>query len=296
MNLQYLRSYYVTVKLNSISKAAKRLHLTQPGLSMQIQSLEKDLGVTLLIRSNKGVELTEAGSIVFDYAETILSMHENIERDLKNLKDNKKGLLIGSCKAIGEFALPCSLYIFKQEHPRVNIQFDISNTEEVINKIKNRTINIGIIQGGSKAEELVVENITQDRLLLVASIPDMKEEISLEELKGLPLIFREAGSGARQTLKNILETQGVDLADLNVIYELNSMEAIKASVISGKGISFIPELTIKRELKDGLLKEIKVADLDFYSDYHVAYRRDRCLNSQELQFISFIRSSKRGFC
>ena len=61
MNLQYLKAFYVAVQLNSISKAAKHLHLTQPGLSMQIQSLEKDLGVTLFIRSNKGVELTEAG-------------------------------------------------------------------------------------------------------------------------------------------------------------------------------------------------------------------------------------------
>lgn len=296
MNLQYLRSFYVTVKLNSISKAARSLHLTQPGLSIQIQSLEKDLGVTLLTRSNKGVELTEAGEIVFDYAETILSMKENIERDLQNLKDNKKGLLLGSCKAIGEFALPCSLYIFKQEHPRVNIQFDISNTDEIISKIKNRTINLGIIQGNPMDEALYTENITCDRLLLVASIPSQREEISLNELKNLPLIFREPGSGTRQAIQQTLTTRGIDLEDLNVIYELNSMEAIKASVISGKGISFIPELTIKRELKDGILKEIKIENIDFYSHYYVAYRKDHCLNSEENQFIHFIKSSNRGFC
>ena len=81
MNLQYLRAFYVTVKVNSISKAAKTLHLTQPGLSMQIQSLEKELQVSLLNRSNRGVELTDAGKIVFDYADTILSLQENIERD-----------------------------------------------------------------------------------------------------------------------------------------------------------------------------------------------------------------------
>jgi len=74
MNLQYLKAFYVTVQLNSISKAAKELHVTQPGLSMQLQSLEKDLEVTLLTRSNKGVKLTEAGEVVFDYANTILSM------------------------------------------------------------------------------------------------------------------------------------------------------------------------------------------------------------------------------
>lgn len=89
MNLQYLKSFYITVKVNSISKAAKILHLTQPGLSMQIRALEKELQVSLLNRSNKGVNLTEAGKIVFDYAGTILSLQENIERDLKTLKAQK---------------------------------------------------------------------------------------------------------------------------------------------------------------------------------------------------------------
>ena len=82
---------------------------------MQIQSLEKELGSTFLTRSNRGVELTEAGKILFEYANTILSMQNNIERDLKNLESDTKELLIGSCKAVGEYALPCSIYIYKQD-------------------------------------------------------------------------------------------------------------------------------------------------------------------------------------
>ncbi len=80
MNLDYLRSFYITVKCNSISKAAKHLHLTQPGLSMQIQNLEDEVGAMLLIRSNKGVELTEEGRIVFEHAATMLSLESNIKK------------------------------------------------------------------------------------------------------------------------------------------------------------------------------------------------------------------------
>ena len=112
MNLEYLHSFYVTVKFNSISKAADKLHLTQPGLSIQLKNLEKDLGVTLLNRSNKGVEMTEEGKVIFDYAHTLLDMKGNIERDLKSLHEDVPTLIICSCKCVGEYALPCSIYKF----------------------------------------------------------------------------------------------------------------------------------------------------------------------------------------
>lgn len=296
MNLQYLKAFYITVKLNSISKAAKELHLTQPGLSMQLQTLEKDLGVTLLTRSNKGVELTEAGMVVFDYASTILSMQDNVERDLKNLKSNKKDLIIGSCKAVGEYALPCSIYVFKHDNDHVDINYTISNSVDVLSNLLDRTINIGILHSHMVGNNIKQEKITSDRLILATSLPIIKNKVTLQELRTLPLIFREEGSGTRETIQQHLLTRDIKMKDLNILYELNSMEAIKSSVISGKCISFIPELTIKRELRDGVLREIEIEDLDIQSDFYIAYREDHQFTSFESRFIDFIKSSKRGFC
>ncbi|ABR50776.1 transcriptional regulator, LysR family [Alkaliphilus metalliredigens QYMF] len=296
MNLQYLKAFYVTVKLNSISKAAKELHLTQPGLSMQIQSLEKELDVTLLSRSNKGVELTEAGMVVFDYANTILSMQGNIERDLENLKTSKKDLIIGCCKAVGEYALPCSIYVYKQDHQDVSITYDVTNSETVMENLSDRTVNIGLIHSSMKRKNIKTEKITSDRLILSTSLPMLKNKITLEELNRLPLIFREEGSGTRETIKQHLSPSGIKVQDLNIIYQLNSMEAIKTSVISGKGISFIPALTIQKELRDGVLHEIEIEGLDIYSDFYIAYREDHQFTAYESQFIDFIKSSKKGFC
>ena len=87
MNLSYLRSFYTTVKFNSISKAAKELHLTQPGLSMQLQALENEIGVQLLNRSNKGVQLTPEGSLVYEFSETMLSLEDNLQKKLLKLKN-----------------------------------------------------------------------------------------------------------------------------------------------------------------------------------------------------------------
>lgn len=296
MNLQYLRAFFATVKVNSISKAAKLLHLTQPGLSIQIQSLEKELQVSLLNRSNRGVELTDAGKIVFDYANTILSLQDNITRDLDNLKCDRKNLLIGSCKAVGEYALPCSIYIYKQEHKDVNISLEITSTEDVIKNLNNRTINIGILQGNTSNKNIKTEKITTDNLLLVTSCPVIKNEINIKELLKLPMIIREEGSGTRKSIEAFLEKYDVKLDDLSIIYQLNSLEAIKSSVVSGKGFSFIPELTIKRELKDNVLTKIQVEDLHITSDFYVAYRKDHDLSIYEKGFIDFIKSNKRGFC
>ncbi|QEK12981.1 LysR family transcriptional regulator [Crassaminicella thermophila] len=294
MNIEYCKAFYITVKVNSISKAAKILHLSQPALSMQIQSLEKELQVSLLKRSNKGVELTEAGEILFDYADTLLSLHENIERDIANHKSNNIQLLIGSCKTVGEYALPCSLYTYKQDHKNINIHFEITNTSGVVENLINRNINIGIIQGDMHYKNIKSEKITSDQLLLVTSLPNIKDTISLEELTKLPIILREEGSGTRAIIKKFLESHGMKLDDLNIIYELNSMEAIKSSVVAGKGISFIPEMTIRKELKTGILNRIHINNFEIVSDYYVVYRNK--LDTHEKEFIKFIKSNKRGFC
>lgn len=296
MNLQYLKAFYVTVKANSISKAAKILHLTQPGLSMQIQSLENELQVSLLNRSNKGVQLTESGKVVFDYAVTILSLQDNIERDLKNLKSENKQLLIGSCKVIGEHALPCSLYVYKHKNKDVNINMKISSCDEVINSLINRNINIGILNGFTDNKNIKVEKITKCNLLLVTSLAAVKDSITLTELLKLPLIFREKGSGTREAILFELIKHNIKFEDLNIIYELNSMEAIKNSVLAGNGISYIPQITIEKELKEGSLKVINVEGLNLTTEFYIGYRKDYELNSYEQDFINLIKSTERGFC
>lgn len=296
MNLQYLKSFYITVKLNSISKAAKELHLTQPGLSMQLQALEKELDSNLLIRSNRGVELTDAGKILFDYADTILSLQDNIQRDLSNFKTSKKELFLGACKSIGEHALPCSIYIFKNDHPDININFNIYNSQEVLLRLKDKSINLGIIQEEISEEGIVSELLGEDPILLVTSSSTEKKQFTLNELLQVPLISREKGSGTQRAIEKALSKHSITGKDLKIMYELNSMEAIKSSVVSGKGMAFIPRLTIERELYEGTLHSIDVEDLRIDSSYYVVYRKKHPFSIYEEAFKKFLKSSGRGFC
>ena len=296
MNLEYLQSFYTTVIHNSISKAANVLHLSQPGLSGQLKSLENELGVTLLIRSNKGVKLTEEGEVVFNYAETLLSIQGNIKRDLVNLNQDVPKLMIGACKSVGEYALPCSLFTFKDVHEEVAIHMDVVNSTEVIGQLQDHTINLGIIQHDFGAKDLILEPIVSDELLLVGNNIISPSKISLEDLKSFPLILREEDSGTRYIMEHALNKKNIAIEDLNIVYDLNSPGAIKSSIVAGKGFSFLPRIVVASELKNQSLKIVEIDDLKIDFSYYLVSRKNYTLTEYEELFKNFIISNKRGFC
>jgi len=286
----------MTVKYNSISKAAQILHLTQPGLSGQLKSLENELGVNLLNRSNKGVELSEEGKVVFNYADTLLSIQGNIKRDLINLHQDRPKLMIGTCKSVGEYALPCSIFTFKHLHEEVDIRMEVINSTEVIQKLQEHAINIGIIQHDPMVDDITTQPIISDELLLVGNSDSSPKRISIEELKHIPLILREHNSGTRHLIEKSLKEKDVNVEDLNVIYDLNSPESIKSSILSGKGFSFLPKLTVAQELKKQSIQTVEVDDLKISFSYYVASREKYTFTEYEQMFVDFLFSNKRGFC
>ncbi len=296
MNLNYLKSFYITVQNNSISKAAKQLHLTQPGLSLQMQALENEVGTPLLIRSNKGVELTDAGKILYEYTSTLLSLEEKIMGDITMMKEQNDFLKIGSCKAIGEYALPCSLYLFKRQFDQIMLQTTISNSREIIEAVINRTLHMGIVTNRPCDERLIATRITKNPLMFVTAMPLIKTDITIAELYKLPLILREPGSGIREYILTQLSINGADTEHLHPIYEIDSMEAIKTSVIAGKGVAFIPELSIKKELASGDLTAIRIEELILEPEYYMIRHRDHTPSVSQKAFESFLLSNKRGFC
>lgn len=295
MNITHLRSFYNAAKYKSISKAANELYLSQPGLSMQIKSLENCFGVLLLDRSRKGVELTEAGKIVFDYADAMLSLNDNIELSLKKLKQKHTTLEIGSCRSIGDYILPFTLYNFKQIHSDIDISVDIDSTFCIIKKVQDMTLNLGIIQESSVPNDLECKALPKDELILVASSDYEYEEISISDLYSIPIIVREKSSATRLNLENILRKNGVDIEKLNIIFSFNSPEAIKKSVILGKGLSFVPKITIKEELQTNVLKKVVVNNLDTRFNYYISYRKNHCFSKSEELFMEFMLSKQRCF-
>ena len=297
MNLSYMKSFYETVRCNSISKAAISLHLTQPGLSLQLQNFENEIGEKLLIRSNKGVSLTEEGKIVFEFAESMLSLQNNLDKRLKNLKESKSKLFISACSSLGEQILPCSIYTFKEIYSNIYISMAVDNSENILKKLLNHDINIGIMHElDNNPDNIVTQNILSDKLVLVGSADSEVNNLTIDEIVKLPLILREEGSGTLSILKKSLNEHNLALENLNVLLSLNSPEAIKSSVISGRGFAFMPELSITHELRRGTLKKINIKNFNTKFNYNIVMRKNYTLTETEKKFLAFLTSKKRCFC
>ncbi|MDK2817582.1 MAG: hypothetical protein PWR22_2211 [Moorella sp. (in: firmicutes)] len=297
MNLNHLQAFCTVAQVKSISEAARLLHMSQSSLSYQIQLLENDLEVELFTRTTKGVELTALGEIVYEYGQTFLQLAENLKRDLNNWKSGQERLIVGASSSIGSYALPCTIYSFKEKYPDANIKLLVGNREETIQKLLDRTIDIGLIEGPVDQPGLATRGVAEDELLLI--VPpgwQGQERVTLEELCRLPLILREEGSGTRGVIARALAGQGLTIANLNVVLELNSNDAIKSAITAGHGVSLLSRLAIRREIQTGTLKALQVDGISFRSTFNIVYPAGKPATSLQKKFFRFLLTNKKAFC
>lgn len=297
MNLNHLKAFCTVAQVKSISEAARLLHMSQSSLSYQIQLLENDLDVELFTRTTRGVELTAMGEIVYEYGQTFLQLAENLKRDLNNWKSGHERLVVGASSSIGSYALPCTIYSFKEKYPNANIKLLVGNREETIQKLLDKTIDIGLIEGPVEQPGLATRGIAEDELLLIVP-PAWKgpERVTLEELCHLPMILREEGSGTRGVIARALAAQGLTIANLNVVLELNSNDAIKSAITAGHGVSLLSRLAIRREIHAGTLKALQVEGISFRSTFHIVYQAGRPATGLQKKFFRFLLTNKKAFC
>lgn len=301
MNFTQLEAFLTVVKEGSISKASRELHLTQPALSAQIASLESNLNIKLLDRSNKGVLLTEAGESLNYYSKRMMTLYKNLTDEVNAIKTRvHEEIVIGASKTIGGYALPCSIYIFKDIHPASNIRLKIANSEDILQYVLDKSVSFGLVEGPITHPDLVVSSLTKDELVLITPPTDTWKSITsitLDDLEKHPLIMREKGSGTRKTIEAALTSAGSNVNRLKVIMELDDFDAIKSSVEAGRGYSLISKLAVKKELYTGTLHCVRVEGLSLVHSYNIIYIAKQTKTVLEKQFLKFITSPKeRGFC
>lgn len=298
MHIECFKSFYEVALYRSISKVAYSSHISQSALSQQIQKLEDSLGCKLLDRSNKGVELTEEGRIVEKYAKSILKTYDNMIEELKNKNSGNNTIKISSNTTIGNYALPCTLYKIKNKYPKNNYELSVNFSLGVEQDIINELSDVGFIYGEPIEKSLSYAKVGQDRLVLAASSDfNIKSELVLEELKKYPIILLNDKIKTRQSINKYLKKLGYDINDFNVLFNLDSNESIKASIIKGYGLSFLPYISIKSELYTGTLKEIKVTDFEMDYEIYMIYKENKYEYEPVKSFIQYIKKlGEKSFC
>lgn len=298
MNIDHLKAFVGTVQLSSISKAADQLHLTQPAVSLQLQSLESSLGYQLLVRSNRGVQLTEYGKVFYSYAQSFLTLWDNLQNDLKNIQDGTTSALpVGTCPAIGQYTLPCAIYLFKQKFPQVRLSVQSMTSETILNEVRDHTLQIGFLEGTPNVPDLAVHIVLKSELLLVGAPANNLETVTLEDLPNLPLILTPETCEVRRALKQNLARYKMDDTKLQPFLELDGLESVKSALLSGHGLSFFPYLVVKKELFTGELMTIEIKDAKLEITFSMVWRKDESLSEQGELFVNFIKTEGgQSFC
>ncbi|WP_068779026.1 LysR family transcriptional regulator [Paenibacillus sp. GM2] len=286
MNLETLKLFLDISILKSISKAAQKSHITQSALSQQLKSWETTLGTELLQRSNKGAKLTEAGVIAKKYALQICKLYEDMVTEIGQLQPSECQLSIYAIPEVCNYALPCTLFEVKRHFPHFHISLNEALSSQVEEHVLLEEGDIGFISGPSSNPGISSNPVFSDQVILVtSSSKPSPNEIDIEELHRYPLIWSTQLCCVQRTLAR---TRVDDHAKLNILYNLDSIEAVKLAAIKGHGAAFLPYMSIKKELYSKQLKAIHIRDFQVYNEVHMIKKQDQKTNRNTKQLIQYI--------
>jgi DNA-binding transcriptional LysR family regulator len=291
MNIEYLKTFQEIARLSSFSEVARKLHVTQPAVSFQVQKLEQELGVKLIDRSQRSVVLTEAGKRLLSFAEAVEGEREKLHRDLEKMQEEISGsLIIGASTIPGEYILPSLLARFKNLHPAVTIQVDVTDSMTVINRIRTNDYELGFCGVVPEGIDLEYFKIGGDEIVLITHAEHpfaAKHEITPADLEGEPFIFRNATSGTQRSLESLLAKSGIASGKLTPHLLLGSTQAVVSAVAAGAGIAFVSNLALKYG-GSPLIKQIKVRGLHLNRDFYCVFRREKVMNRLNTEFKNFM--------
>ncbi|WP_038330612.1 MULTISPECIES: LysR family transcriptional regulator [Empedobacter] len=260
-----LKVFDTVAKRLNFTKAANELNITQPAVTKHIKEIELNLNIKLFERNGTKIKLTKAGEILLKYTEEIFSVYQKMEFEIGQLQEKQKGSLrLGASTTIAQYVLPPILAEFRKRFPEIQLSLVIQNSEKIEDLLANHKIDVGLIEAQIKNRTFHYFPFMKDEIVLVSrqnhSI-SIKNNIKLDDLKNIPLVFREPGSGTLETIDLALKSKNIKLNELNIEIQLGSTESIKSYVLHSDALAFLSIQSILQELKNQTLTIIDIKNL-----------------------------------
>jgi DNA-binding transcriptional LysR family regulator len=292
MDIHRLEVFCRVVDLQSFTKAAEASFLTQPTVSEHIRALEEALDEKLVDRLGREVLPTPAGKILYRYARNIIALRDEAIQALDRYKGKLSGhLLIGASTIPGTYILPEIIGLFKAQYPSIQITLKISGSGEVVERIREGALEIGMVGARWSDRRVVLEEAFSDELVLTV-YPDHpwaeRKSIRLEELEGEPFIMREKGSGTRMVMHQILEANGFDPARLNGMAEMGSTEAVRQGIKARIGISILSARAVAEDIQRGALATLETEGVRFLRPFYLVQRKNRQISPLGSAFLGYL--------
>jgi len=291
LDLRLLEIFSAVYEERSFSRAAARLYLTQPTVSGHIKTLERQLGVRLFDRLGREIRPTAVGDVLYEYARGLPELRRAIAERLSRVLGRLEGeLRLGASTIPGEYVLPEVLERFRREHPHVRATVIIADTERIIDEVEHGRVDVGFVGARRERRDVDFQAFATDRVILVAPWRWKRmKALSLAELRELPLLIRERGSGTRAVLERALSEVGYRLSDFTIAAELGSTSALKHAVIAGMGLAFLSTRAVEHELRCRLLRAVSLRELPAIErEFFIARHRRRALSPLGETFLTFL--------
>ncbi|NEO84824.1 MAG: LysR family transcriptional regulator [Spirulina sp. SIO3F2] len=258
--LDQLRILKAIATEGSFKRAADSLYVSQPAVSLQVQNLERQMDVPLFDRGGRRAQMTEAGHLLLNYGEKILSLCQETCRAIEDLQNLQGGtLIVGASQTTGTYLLPRMIGQFRKRYPDVSVQLQVHSTRRTSWSVANGHVDLAIIGGEVPAElqdTLHIRSYAEDELALVLPVAHalaQVDTIQREDLYKLSFIALDSQSTIRKVIDQVLTRAAIDPKRLKIEMELNSIEAIKNAVQSGLGAAFVSISAIEKELQMNVL-------------------------------------------
>ncbi|CEH30891.1 LysR family transcriptional regulator [Aneurinibacillus migulanus] len=284
MDIKQLRYFSTIAQEGQITRAAKKLHMAQPPLSHQLKSLEQELGVLLMERNGKNMELTEAGKVLYKRAKELLHRIDETVTEVKEVGDGLKGILsIGSVKTCFSY-IPERLRFFREHYPMVTFRLHEGDSFRLAQYLKKRNIELAIVRLPLELNDFASLPLPADRFVVV--IPekwDARKTIQIKEIADMPLMLlhRVSGIGLYELVVDKCRKHGFEP---NVVCQCPDASMLLSLVRAGAGATLLPRSTLLSFPSDGL-KVMDIEDCMIESESAVIWLKDRYLSKNAVRFI-----------
>jgi len=288
VTLRQLKVFEAAARNQSFSRAAEELHLTQPGVSMQIKELETSAGMPLFERIGKGMHITEAGRELLRHTHEILRALKDAQDTLDALKGLQGGHLNLGVTSTAKYFAPQLLARFRKLHPALHFRLAVSNREAVIEQLARNEVDLAIMGRPPEGLATVADPFAPHPFVIIAA-PDHplagRRRIAVAKLADETFLVREQGSGTRSAMQHFVDEHGLAI---RVGMEMTSNETIKQAVMAGIGVSFLSRHTIGLELESAKLVILDVRGLPEMRRWFVVHLAAKRLSPTALAFKDFV--------
>ncbi len=289
--LNQLQIFLKIVQTQSITRASEELHLTQPAVSIQLKNFQEQFDIPLTEVIGRKIYITDFGHEIAKAAENIINQVYAINYKTLAYKGKLTGKLKISVVSTGKYVMPFFLSKFMKDHDGIELLMDVTNKNTVIQSLLNNEVDfalVSILPTNLNIEKL---DLLQNKLYLVGNT-DMKvmDTIYKKDIfKELPLIYREKGSGTRQTMEQFIEKNNITTLKK---MELTTNEAVKQALLAGLGYSIMPLIGIKNELHNNELQIIPVKGLPIKTTWSLIWLKGKKLSPVSVALLNYMKEEK----